>query len=435
MSLKNLLEKVKSNNFTICVLGLGRVGLPLATVFANSGIKVLGVDVNQERLDSIKNSKCPFYDPELQSNLEQALSSKNLVLSSSLDSISNATSVIFVTVGTPTLENSIDYSQVYSALNKIVLLNLKEKMLIFRSTLPPQTTTDIIIPFLENKSSLTAGIDFGIAMCPERILEGKAIQELYELPEIIGGINSISNDIATNTFLILNKNKEFLYTTPTGAELAKLFANIYRYTSFALSNEFAIWAEKFGLNARDLIQKVNHDYSRSNIPVPGFAGGPCLSKDGLFLDSNSAFSSIISSVWKLNESIPQHIVNSIKNITGNLFNKKIAVLGISFKSGSDDTRNSPSLKLVDILKSIGSEVKIHDPYVTGTLSLKEVLQDSEIIIIATNHKEFDNIASDINSSNCDIIYDVWGIFNDESFPNKKYYEFGSGHSTSINKLS
>ena len=93
------------------------------------------------------------------------------------------------------------------------------------------------------------------------------------------------------------------------------------------------------------------------------------------------------------------------------------------------------MKLVDILKSIGSEVKIHDPYVTGTLSLKEVLQDSEIIIIATNHKEFDNIASDINSSNCDIIYDVWGIFNDESFPNKKYYEFGSGHSTSINKLS
>ena len=175
MSLKNLLEKVKSQDFTICVLGLGRVGLPLATVFANSGIKVLGVDINPERLDSIKNSKCPFYDPELQSNLEQALSSKNLVLSSSLDSISNTTSVIFVTVGTPTIENNIDYSQVYSALNKIALLNLKEKMLIFRSTLPPETTTDIIIPFLENKSSLTAGIDFGVAMCPERILEGKAI--------------------------------------------------------------------------------------------------------------------------------------------------------------------------------------------------------------------------------------------------------------------
>ena len=131
MSLKNLLEKIKSRDFTICVLGLGRVGLPLATVFANSGIKVLGVDVNQERLDSIKNSKCPFYDPKLQSNLEQALSSKNLVLSSSLDSISNTPSVIFVTVGTPTLENNIDYSQVYSALNKIALLNLKEKYYLF----------------------------------------------------------------------------------------------------------------------------------------------------------------------------------------------------------------------------------------------------------------------------------------------------------------
>jgi UDP-N-acetyl-D-mannosaminuronate dehydrogenase len=154
-----------------------------------------------------------------------------------------------------------------------------------------------------------------------------------------------------------------------------------------------------------------------------------LSKDGLFLDSNSAFSSIISSVWKLNESIPQYIVNSIKSISGNLFNKKITVLGISFKSGSDDTRNSPSLKLIDILKSIGSEVKTHDPYIPNTLSLKDALEDSEIVIIATNHKEFYDIASDINSSHCNVIYDVWGIFNDESFPNKKYYEFGSGQST------
>lgn len=272
--LEKLLEKIDKKEITIGVLGLGRVGLPLATVFANAGIKVIGIDVNNERLDLIKNSKCPFYDPKLQDSLEKALAANNLVLSTKINQVTENIDIIFVTVGTPAIENNIDYSQIYSALNELVQLDLKGKMLIFRSTMPPKTTTDIIVPFLEKNSSLKGGIDFGVAMCPERILEGKAIQELYELPEIIGGINEICNEIATKIFKILNPEKEMLYTSATGAELAKLFANIFRYTNFALANEFAIWAEKYGLDARDLIQKVNHEYSRSNISIPGFAGGP-----------------------------------------------------------------------------------------------------------------------------------------------------------------
>jgi UDP-N-acetyl-D-mannosaminuronic acid dehydrogenase len=424
--LKKLIEKIESKKCVICVLGLGRVGLPLATVFANAGIKVIGIDVNQERLKLIKNSKCPFYDPKLQESLENALISKNLILNSKINQVTENIDIIFITVGTPTIENNIDYSQIYSALNELKQLDLKGKMLIFRSTLPPKTTTDIIVPFLEKNSSLKGGIDFGVAMCPERILEGKAIQELYELPEIIGGINDICNKIASKIFKILNPQKEILYTSSTGAELAKLFANIFRYTNFALANEFAIWAEKYGEDASDLIQKVNHEYSRSNIPIPGFAGGPCLSKDGLFLDSNSSFSGIISSVWKLNESIPQYIVNKIKEISGNLFDKKIAIFGVAFKAGSDDIRNSPSQKLVDILKSAGANVVVYDPHVKDTSTLDEVLGSTEIIIIATNHKEFLDLKEPINNCDCKIIYDVWSMFSDDDFNDKKYYRFGKG---------
>lgn len=424
--LESLLDKVKNHDVTICVFGLGRVGLPLATVFTNCGLRVIGIDVNKDRLESIKNSKCPFYDPKLQDNLDKALSSNNLVLYTDLKSIQEPIDIIFVTVGTPTIENNIDYSQVYSALREIGQIDLKDKMVIFRSTMPPKTTTEIIIPFLESNSSLKGGIDFGIAMCPERILEGKAIQELYELPEIIGGINDLSNRIASSIFLILNPEKKILYMTPTGAELAKLFANIFRYTSFALANEFAIWAEMYDLDATELIQKVNYDYSRSNIPIPGFAGGPCLSKDGLFLESNSVFSGIISSVWKLNESIPQYIVNNIKKIAGNLFNKKITVLGISYKSGSDDTRNSPSIKLIEILKSTGAVVSVHDPHVKDTMSLEKALESPEIVIIATNHEEFANIIQEIKNSGCNIVYDVWGMFRDENFEGMNYFRFGKG---------
>ena len=122
-----------------------------------------------------------------------------------------------------------------------------------RSTLPPRTTTDIIIPFIENKTGLIAGNDFQLAVCPERILEGQAVKEIHELSEIVGGINQTSNDIVTEIFRHINPNKKFSYTTITGAELAKLFTNIYRYIGFALSNEFAIWAEIFGENASDII--------------------------------------------------------------------------------------------------------------------------------------------------------------------------------------
>lgn len=423
--LESLLEKVRAKKATSCVLGLGRVGLPLSAVFANRGLKVIGIDINEERLQSIKNSKCPFYDPHLQEHLEKALKSGNLTLQRDLRNVEHPIDVIIVTVGTPTIDNSIDYSQVYSALKEISTLDLKGKMVIFRSTMPAKTTEEIIIPFLENSSSLKCGVDFGVAMCPERILEGKAMQELHELPEIIGGFNKICNDIAAELFLILNPKKVMLYTTPTGAELAKLFANIFRYSSFALANEFAVWAEKYGLDATELIKIVNYNYPRGNIPIPGFVGGPCLSKDGTFLSNDTPFTSIISAAWKLNESIPQHIVNNVKSIVaGNLFNKKISVLGISFKAGSDDLRNSPSVKLVEILKANGANVSVHDPFVKGTMSLLKVLKSPDIVILATNHKEFHDIAQHIRNSGCKIIYDVWGMYREEDFPNIRYAKFG-----------
>ena len=424
MTLEDLLIKIKNRDVVIAVIGLGRVGLPLASVLANSGFKISGIDANQSRLESIKKGVCPFYDPPLQENLEKAISSGNVSVVKNI-SESNLPDIIFFTVGTPSSgEGTVDYSQLYGALEEISNINIKDKMIILRSTMPPKTTEDIIIPYLEDKSSLKCGIDFGLAVCPERILEGKAVKELFELPEIIGGINKISTEIAKEIFLAINPNKEILITTLTGGELAKLFTNIYRYTTFALANEFAVWSEMYGVDGSEIIKLANHNYDRCNIPMPGFAGGPCLSKDSTFLDQNTTFTSIVSTAWKLNESIPQHIINNIKKIGGNLFNKKITVLGLSFKSGSDDLRNSPSVKLTEILKSTGANILIHDPYVKSTSSLDESLKESDIVIIATNHKEFKDIKDKINNSNAKIIYDVWSMYQENDFPNSKYLRFG-----------
>ena len=425
-TLELLLEKVKKNQAIICILGLGRVGLPLATIFATKGFKSLGIDIDQKKLDSIKKSICPFYDPSLQENLKDAINSGRFSVKLTLEK-SDVFDILFVTVGTPTNpDNTTDYSQLYGALEQISDLDLSGKMIILRSTLPVKTTDEIVIPFLREKTKLVAGKDFGISVCPERILEGKAIKEIQELPEIIGGFNEISRNIASELFLKINPNKEILFTNTSGAELAKLFTNIYRYINFALANEFAIWAEKYNLDAFKIINIVNHNYSRCNIPIPGFAGGPCLSKDGILLENNTTFSSIVSTAWKVNESIPSHIVNNLKQIAGNLFNKKIAILGISFKAGSDDVRNSPSVKLTEILKSAGAKVLIHDPYVKHTHSLSEVLKEPEIVILATNHSVFKNKINEIRNSGCKIVYDVWNVYEKTDFPNSKYFSFGNG---------
>lgn len=425
--MNTLLSKVKDKTAVISVLGLGRVGLPLASVFATKGFKIIGVDINQERLNAISNGKCPFYDPALQESLEMATKMGNIQVTDDLEKVKNSIDVIFVTVGTPaTVGNSVDYSQVYTALGEVGKVDLRGKMVIMRSTLPPRTTTDIIIPYLENKTGLKAGIDFEIVVCPERILEGRAVKEIHELPEIVGSINKTSNEIVTALFKHINPDKKFSYTSVTGAELAKLFANIYRYIGFALSNEFAVWAEIYGENASEIISISNFEYPRSNIPKPGFAGGPCLSKDGLFLDNNTTFSSIVSTAWKVNESIPQHVVNQIKKIDGKLFGKKIGVLGISFKAGSDDLRNSPSQKLVDLLIATGADIKVHDPYVKDTDRIEDVLKSSEILVIATNHNEFKNIAKAINEAKPRIVYDVWGMFSKEDFETSEYLKLGMG---------
>ena len=262
MTLEDLLIKTKNRDTIIAVIGLGRVGLPLASVLANSGFKISGIDANQSRLVSIKQGVCPFYDPPLQENLEKAISSGNVSVVKNI-SESNLPDIIFFTVGTPSSgEGTVDYSQLYGALEEISNINIKDKMIILRSTMPPKTTEDIIIPYLEDKSSLKCGIDFGLAVCPERILEGKAVKELFELPEIIGGISKTSTEIAKEVFLAINPNKEILITTLTGAELAKLFTNIYRYTTFALANEFAVWSEMYGVDGSEIIKLANHNYDR-----------------------------------------------------------------------------------------------------------------------------------------------------------------------------
>jgi len=422
MTTIDLPNKIKNCKAVVSVLGL-----PLAVVLARSGLRVIGVDVDEHRVAMIRKGQMPFYYPEIETWLKTELSRRMFTVSTDSKRSIELSDVIVITVGTPTgVQHQLDYSQFHAAFDEIKKADIRNKAIIIRSTSVPRTMTDIVLPILTGKSGLELGINLAVAVCPERILEGQAHRELYELPEIVGGLDDLSVRIASELFKKINPNKKTLVTTPTGAELAKLFTNIHRYVNFALANEFAIWAEKNGEDAHDIIRIANEDYPRSRIPQVGFAGGPCLGKDGFLLDNSTTFSSIISVAWKLNEAIPQHIVMSLMDELGSLCRKKIAVLGITFKANSNDLRMSPSVKMVEILKAYGAEVMIHDPHVQDTLPLNEVLKNPEVVVLATNHSAFKNLASTIDSSGCKIIYDVWGIFRPNDFVKSQYRRLGRG---------
>lgn len=427
MPLSDLIEKVRSGRATVCVLGLGRIGLPLGVVLANCGLKVLGVDIDGGRVSKAMRGEAPFREEGLEAALRGALDSGRFeATTDSRDGVAKA-DLIIVTVGTPLAPQLfMDYSQLHAALEEALSGGISMKAIGLRSTLFPGTMDNVVIPYLEERSGLRAGVDFALAMIPERILEGKAIEELYNLPEIVGGVNEVSNAIFAELFRKIDPNKAILHTSPKGAELAKLFTNIYRYVNFALANEFAIWSEMYGEDAHEIIGIANYEYPRSRIPKPGLAGGPCLGKDGLLLDNNTTFSSIVSTAWKLNEAVPQYIAESIRRRVGRLYGRRISVLGLAFKAGIDDARLSPSAKLVEILKGHGARVLVHDPYLPNTCALDEALRDPEIVIVSVNHPEFGQLAERIDGSGCRLVYDVWGLFKPADFKRASYMRFGRG---------
>lgn len=439
--MNKLLKRVKANDFTLGIIGIGRVGLPLSLVFARCGFRVIGMDRDQDYVDKIKRGEKPFYE----AGMEELLRTTSLLPTTDIAWGAKESDVLILCVGTPLTQGyRQDYTQLYSALSQISEVPLQGKLIIVRSTVPPGTVEERIAPLLEKKTGLRMGKDFGIVVCPERILEGKAIEEIRELPEIIGGTDPVSMEIAEQLFRKINPKKRITRTTLKGAELAKLFSNVYRYVNFALANEFALLAEEFGEDSWEIIKMLNDGYARGGVPRPGLAGGPCLSKDGYFLTSNIAFPDFILMASRLNEFIPQYIVNRLKRRLQEkgkpIHRCKIAVLGLAFKAGIDDTRYSPSVSIVGLLESENADVLKHDPYVEGTDSFEDAVADADAIVLATNHSEFEGVCQRLkklkkHKPDC-ILFDCWGMISAEEAGKcgLDYLRFGSGRSERKEKV-
>lgn len=382
----------------ICVLGLGYIGLPTASTFATSGLKVIGVDVNQRVVNSLQNGEVHIYEPGLRTLVQAAVQSENLVIA---DHPEEADAFI-IAVPTPFYdEKKADLTYVKSAAESIVPFLRKGNLVVLESTSPPRTTIDILIPILE-KSGLIAGEDFHVAYSPERVLPGQILRELIENARVIGGMDELSAQIGKELYQIFVKG-EIITTTATTAEMVKLMENTYRDVNIAIANEFARLADRFGVDVWEAIQIANL-HPRVNIlrPGPG-VGGHCISVDPWFLvEAAPDITPLIHTARKVNDAQPDHVVDLIERILGGLERKKVTVLGLAYKPDVDDLRESPAIEVAHKLSQSGAIVTAFEPFkpdfvvdqVSMATSLEKAVDQADIIVLLVNHTEFKNLNPD-----------------------------------------
>jgi UDP-N-acetyl-D-mannosaminuronic acid dehydrogenase len=410
---------------TLAVVGIGRVGLPLAISFAEAGLRVLGVDRDPAHVERINAGILPFIEHGAEEPLKRVIDNGNLRATVDGPSAIGQADAVIVTVGTPLgADFRADRTQVEAALSSWGGSLKPGALVVMRSTLSPGTTENLVVPTLERATGRKLGDGLFVAFCPERIAEGKAMEELKTLPEIIGGVDDASADQAADLFRRLAPDKEIRRTDALSAELAKLYGNVYRYVTFALANEYALIAEHYGRDAHHIISTLRDGYSRAPVPMPGLAGGPCLSKDGYFLIEELTFPDFVLTAWKLNDSMAAHMVErlarALEKQGKDLAGTRVAVLGQAFKADIDDDRLSPSLRVIEALERRRAEVRVHDPYLREE-SLEEVLRDAEAVVLATNHAQYGDIdpghLAGLVGEGC-VVAECWAMFDPEAFAEK-----------------
>jgi UDP-N-acetyl-D-mannosaminuronic acid dehydrogenase len=391
----------------IAIFGVGRVGLPLALIFAEHDQKVVGVDVDEARVETLSKGVMPFYEEGANELLKKHANRLFTITTNAKQAIGQSEAII-LTLGTPVDEHvNPVFSQIEKVLIEIAPYLRKNQVLILRSTVTPGAT-EYVKRFIEKNTKFRVGEDFFLAFCPERIAQGFSLQEMKEIPTIVGSLDKESAKKAERVFNTITD--KIMHSDAKSAELAKLFTNMYRYINFAIANEFMMIADAHERDIYDIIELVNKDYKRGGLKVPGLTAGPCLFKDGFFLINKIPFTELIMNSWKLNESTPAYLIEKIKK-TKSLENAKVAILGMTFKKNSDDTRNSLSFKAKKIFLAEGSKVALHDPYI-DTEAIDKVLKDADVIFIAMNHdyyRDMDKTVFGKNTKKDALMCDIWNI--------------------------
>jgi UDP-N-acetyl-D-mannosaminuronic acid dehydrogenase len=387
------------------IVGLGRIGLPLALSVADRGLDVIGVDKERSVLDAVADGRMPFDETGSQKVLDRVAGTDRLKLTQTLADAAVADHIV-LTLGTPAhVHLEIDISQIRSVVDDLLPLLREGQTLILRSTVAPGTT-DWLAGYVEQRRGFSVGEDFFVAHVPERIASNRFMEEIESLPTIIGGVGSGSGAKAAELFEIFGA--EIRQTSPIEAELAKIWTNIYRYVTFAIPNLLMMESEQYGANVFEVIDLINRDYPRGGIAAPGLTAGTCLRKDFAFSEERSSAPGMLLAVSRVHESMPRFIVDGLTRRLGSLRDRKIAVLGLTFKRDSDDMRDSLSHKLIRLLERELAHVSRHDPHVPDESEpLESALTGADAVVIATNHSAFESLLRELPPTS--LLVDPWNV--------------------------
>ena len=383
--------------------GGGHVGLPLSLAFAQAGLRVGIYDTNQATLDRIAAGEMPFLENGADDLLAEVLATGRLVFGAD-GSMIERTKQLVVVIGTPVDEFLGPSMTIFEKAVDQIGPHLRDgALVVLRSTVYPGTTAYVAQHLADR------GLRVDLAFCPERIAEGHALEELHSLPQIIGADDDTAAERAAALFAHLTAKT--IRTSSKEAELAKLFTNTWRYMKFAVANQFLMISDQAGVDYTNVLRAIREDYPRAaDLPGPGFAAGPCLFKDTMQL---AAFTSdhfpLGQAAMQVNEGLPAYIVSALERRYGGLQGKTVGILGMAFKSESDDTRASLSYKLRKLLSWAGARVVATDPYVIDDrlVSLDCVLAESDVLVLGAPHKAYRSL--EIGGKD---VIDVWGALGE-----------------------
>jgi UDP-N-acetyl-D-mannosaminuronic acid dehydrogenase len=376
----------------LCVVGLGYIGLPTAVMFANHGLYVHGVDVNEKAVELIKNKQLHIEENGLQERLESAVDNGHFTVGTTAEEAD----IFIIAVPSPINEDkTANLNYVREATKSIVPYVRKGNLVILESTVPPRTVEDVMLPVLK-ETGLELGSELFVSHSPERVIPGKVFEELVNNDRIVGGINEESSRLTVELYKTFVKGNIHV-TDATTAEMVKVIENTYRDVNIAFANELAKISEKIGVNAWEAIKLANY-HPRVNIHLPGpGVGGHCIAVDPWFLtELQPELAKIISLSRHTNDSMPEYTALKTKSLLDEkgIQHGRVAVLGLAFKGNIDDMRESPSTDVLHHLEKLGVDYTAFDPHIKEnkierqTQSLDEAVAHADVILILTDHNEF-----------------------------------------------
>ena len=411
-----------------CVIGAGRIGLPISVSLASKGCEVMILEIDSEKCDMINNSVSPFYEEGMEERLENAISGGFLKATTD-SSILSECNVIISAIGTGISEGVPDVSGIDSLVAIISPHIVPGDIFILKTTLPIGTTS-IIAKKIADNSGLILDESLLVAFCPERIVEGKAIEELETLPKIVGGIGPNSSKRAKEVMAIFGSEVIEVSDSNT-AEMCKLIDNSYRMTRFGFAADIAAVSWRNEIDAYEAIRAANRGYARNNVPLPSVGvSGYCLTKDPFYLDSGGREiweERGFSSTWiTARRAADFQITEAVGRISEYLSDKvdfpKVVVAGVTYKENVDDTRLSHGREIAKSLKSMNYDVTFWDP-VTSEYEIdgivvspsNECIEGVDCIIFTVPHNEFiewNREKLSLDSMRTGFIFDGWGIISD-----------------------